>query len=204
MVKPSQRKKWEHYVSQNYFWLNETMAIQETWNGYYGAIGYDWERKDIIWGDSGEIEANASYVTILSGDRRYRILKHTHTQHFSFSLFLIIQPTDGSSVANVPIASRGKWSKVLDDFYLLATNRTIIFLCLSESIQEHPYNWDWLSTTPDYSESLFASINGHKTVMSAPYLIPILDRKYIELDQKKFLSVGKLGFSLYPIFFICC
>jgi hypothetical protein len=63
IVKPSQRKKWEHYVSQNYFWLNETMAIQETWNGYYGPIGYAWERKDIIWGDSGDIEANASYVS---------------------------------------------------------------------------------------------------------------------------------------------
>jgi hypothetical protein len=63
IVKPSQRKKWEHYVSQNYFWLNETMAIQETWNGYYGPIGYDWVKKDIIWGDSGDIEANASYVS---------------------------------------------------------------------------------------------------------------------------------------------
>jgi hypothetical protein len=87
IVKPSQRKKWEHYVSQNYFWLNETMAIQETWNGYYGPIGYDWVRKDIIWGDSGDIEANTSYVftivfTILSGDRVYRIIEDIHTQHF--------------------------------------------------------------------------------------------------------------------------
>jgi hypothetical protein len=63
MVKPSQRKKWEHYVSQNYFWLNETMAIQETWDGYYGPIGYDFVKKDIIWSDIGEIEANASYVS---------------------------------------------------------------------------------------------------------------------------------------------
>jgi hypothetical protein len=75
-------------------------------------------------------------------------------------------------MANVPRASRSKWSKVLDDVYMLATNRTIIFLCLSESIQAYPYNWDWLSVSQIYAESLFATINGHKTVMSAPYLIP--------------------------------
>jgi hypothetical protein len=45
IVKPSQRKKWEHYISQNCFWLNESMAVQETWDGYYGPIGYDWKEK---------------------------------------------------------------------------------------------------------------------------------------------------------------
>jgi hypothetical protein len=62
IVKPSQRKKWEHYVSQNYFWLNETMAIQDTWDGYYGPIGYDWKEKNIIWGDNGEVKANVRLV----------------------------------------------------------------------------------------------------------------------------------------------
>jgi hypothetical protein len=63
IVKPSQRKKWEHYVSQNYFWLNETMAIQDTWDGYYGPIGYDWKEKNIIWGDNGEVKANVRLVS---------------------------------------------------------------------------------------------------------------------------------------------
>jgi hypothetical protein len=63
MVKPIQRKKWEHYVSRSIFWLNETMAIQENWDGYYGPIGYNWEINDYIWGDSGDIEANVRYVS---------------------------------------------------------------------------------------------------------------------------------------------
>jgi hypothetical protein len=63
IVKPSQRKKWEHYVSQNYFWLNETMAIQETWDEYYGPIRYDWKEKNIIWGDNGDVEANVRLVS---------------------------------------------------------------------------------------------------------------------------------------------
>jgi hypothetical protein len=67
IVKPSQRKKWEHYVSQNYFWLNETMAIQETWDGYYGPIGYDWKEKNIIWGDNGDVKANVRLVSPSTG-----------------------------------------------------------------------------------------------------------------------------------------
>jgi hypothetical protein len=67
IVKPSQRKKWEHYVSQNYFWLNETMAIQDTWDGYYGPIGYDWKEKNIIWGDNGDVEANVRLVSPSTG-----------------------------------------------------------------------------------------------------------------------------------------
>jgi hypothetical protein len=42
--------------------LNKTMAIEETCDGYYGPIGYDWKEKNIIWGDNGDIEANARYV----------------------------------------------------------------------------------------------------------------------------------------------
>jgi hypothetical protein len=63
IVKPSQRKKWEHYVSQNCFWLNESMAVQETWDGYYGPIGYDWSENSFIWGDNGDVEANVRLVS---------------------------------------------------------------------------------------------------------------------------------------------
>jgi hypothetical protein len=85
IVKPIQRKKWEHYVSHNYFWLNETMAIQENWDGFYGPIGYNWERNDVIWGDSGDIEANVRYVSQAGGGDSLTIesLEHTCTQHFS-------------------------------------------------------------------------------------------------------------------------
>jgi hypothetical protein len=62
IVKPSQRKRWEHFVSQNYFMLNETMAIQESWDGYFGSISYDWETNDIIYGDNGDIEGNTRLV----------------------------------------------------------------------------------------------------------------------------------------------
>jgi hypothetical protein len=62
-VKPSERKKWEHYVSQNYFWLNETMALQETWDGYYGPIAYNWEYSETVWSDYGDVEANVRLVS---------------------------------------------------------------------------------------------------------------------------------------------
>jgi hypothetical protein len=62
IVKPSQRKRWEHFVSQNYFMLNETMAIQEYWDGYFGSISYNWETNDIIYGDNGDIEGNTRSV----------------------------------------------------------------------------------------------------------------------------------------------
>jgi hypothetical protein len=63
IVKPSQRKKWEQYLTQNYFWLNETMAIQEKWDGYYGRIAYNWKKNDIIYGDDGDLEANVRLVS---------------------------------------------------------------------------------------------------------------------------------------------
>jgi hypothetical protein len=63
IVKPSQRKKWEQYLTKNYFWLNETMAIQENWDGYYGRIAYNWKKNEIIYGDDGDLEANVRLVS---------------------------------------------------------------------------------------------------------------------------------------------
>jgi hypothetical protein len=63
LVEPNQRKKWESYVGQNTNWLNESMAIQEAWDGYYGPIAYNWETKDVIWSDDGDVEANVRLVS---------------------------------------------------------------------------------------------------------------------------------------------
>ena len=36
IVKPYQRKRWETYSIQNDEWVNQSINIQETWDGYYG------------------------------------------------------------------------------------------------------------------------------------------------------------------------
>jgi hypothetical protein len=63
LVQPQKRAEWEEYVSQNNAWVNETMKLQETWDGYNGIINYNWTARDIIYGDDGDIDANVRYVS---------------------------------------------------------------------------------------------------------------------------------------------
>ena len=58
IVYPHQRNKWEEYSTQNDEWVNQSIAVQETWDGYYGPIVYDWEPYGTIHGDVGDIESN--------------------------------------------------------------------------------------------------------------------------------------------------
>jgi hypothetical protein len=62
IVKPSQREQWEAYSIQNDAWVNQSISIQETWDGYYGPIVYDWEQYGTIHGDFGDIESNVRYA----------------------------------------------------------------------------------------------------------------------------------------------
>lgn len=46
VVTPANRRKWEAYSLNNDYWVNESLAIQETWEGYYGPpidSLYGWE-----------------------------------------------------------------------------------------------------------------------------------------------------------------
>ena len=62
IVKPYQRKRWETYSIQNDEWVNQSMRIQETWNGYYGPINYDWVPYGTVHGDYADIESNVRYA----------------------------------------------------------------------------------------------------------------------------------------------
>jgi hypothetical protein len=58
IVYPEKRKEWEEYSLLHQGWVNESMVIQETWEGYYGPIIYDWKPHVTIHGDNGDIEKN--------------------------------------------------------------------------------------------------------------------------------------------------
>jgi hypothetical protein len=58
IVYPHQRKDWEAYSIKNDEWVNQSITIQESWDGYYGPIVYDWEEYGTIHGDLGDIEPN--------------------------------------------------------------------------------------------------------------------------------------------------
>jgi hypothetical protein len=58
IIYPEKRIEWEEYSLLHHGWVNQSMAIQETWNGYYGPIIYDWAPYVTIHGDNGDIETN--------------------------------------------------------------------------------------------------------------------------------------------------
>jgi hypothetical protein len=62
IVYPEKRKEWEEYSILHDDWVNQSMAIQETWNGYYGPIIYDWEPRGTIHAIPDDIEANVRYA----------------------------------------------------------------------------------------------------------------------------------------------
>jgi hypothetical protein len=43
IVHPNERVQWEKYSVWHDYWVNQSMAVQETWDGYYGPVIYDWE-----------------------------------------------------------------------------------------------------------------------------------------------------------------
>ena len=61
IVTPSEKRKWEQYALQNDHWVNESLALQEVWDGYYGNITYDWARSDTIYSSFGVIDDNVRY-----------------------------------------------------------------------------------------------------------------------------------------------
>jgi hypothetical protein len=58
IVYPANRSQWEEYAYKNNGWVNQSIEIQATWNGYYGPIKYDWPTRSTIRGDFGDIDAN--------------------------------------------------------------------------------------------------------------------------------------------------
>jgi hypothetical protein len=62
VVTPEQRKKWEEYSFENQFWVNESMAFQETWKKYSGPIIYDWTPDPVIHGIFENEPYNLRYV----------------------------------------------------------------------------------------------------------------------------------------------
>ena len=62
IVKPELRDAWEAYSIQNDEWVNQSIAIEDNWDRFYGPIVYDWEKYGTIYGDFGDIESNVRYV----------------------------------------------------------------------------------------------------------------------------------------------
>jgi hypothetical protein len=63
IVYPEKRKEWEEYSLKNDQWVNQSIALQETWSGFHGKIEYSWEPRGVIYDDDGEIEANTRHGT---------------------------------------------------------------------------------------------------------------------------------------------
>jgi hypothetical protein len=62
LVTAEQRKDWEAYALSHDDWVNESMAVQETWDGYYGPVVYDWKPTPTIHNDLGEIPINSRFA----------------------------------------------------------------------------------------------------------------------------------------------
>jgi hypothetical protein len=42
LVQTKQRLDWEEYTSQNDYWVNESLHLQQTWDGFYGPSIQEW------------------------------------------------------------------------------------------------------------------------------------------------------------------
>jgi hypothetical protein len=108
IVTPSQKEAWEEYAYQHDDWVNESLALQEVWDGYHGNISYDWPRSESIYDNFDIVYPNVRYVFFcLKLLRREAFLC---IQHFSveFVSNVISQSNDASSMANVSGPSRSK------------------------------------------------------------------------------------------------
>lgn len=63
VVTPGQRLAWEEYSLQNDRWVNESVAIQETWKDYHGPLIYDWEPNAVMHDDFDDLQYNLRYET---------------------------------------------------------------------------------------------------------------------------------------------
>jgi hypothetical protein len=58
IVTPEQRSEWETYTVQNDGWINQGMAVQEAWDGYYGPVIYNGIQLGTVHGDFDDIPLN--------------------------------------------------------------------------------------------------------------------------------------------------
>jgi hypothetical protein len=58
IVTPKQRADWEAYSVAHDGWVNENMAIQESWGKYNGPVAYNGLPNPTVHGDAGDIEQN--------------------------------------------------------------------------------------------------------------------------------------------------
>jgi hypothetical protein len=58
IVTQRDRKRWESYSHSHDQWVDESMAVQEEWDGYNGPIIHGGARNDIIHSDFGNIPDN--------------------------------------------------------------------------------------------------------------------------------------------------
>jgi hypothetical protein len=102
LVQPWQKADWEEYTVENKYWLNETMKLQETWDGFHSPIIYNWTSSDVIYTDSGDLENNVRYVHFLSE-------RLTITRFFQHPCVFVLQtqPSYCAIVAILSTPSRG-------------------------------------------------------------------------------------------------
>jgi hypothetical protein len=86
IVTPENRARYEAFTAANDYWVNEGMAVQETWEGFYGPVVYNGTFDNgIIHGDFDVIPANIRYET--SNDVRHRVVLSTLFMQFSLLRF---------------------------------------------------------------------------------------------------------------------
>jgi hypothetical protein len=82
IVAPSQKQQWEEYAYQHDGWVNESLALQEVWDGYRGNVSYDWARSESVYDNYDIVYPNVRYDW-LDGDLR-QILCRPLTNYFLF------------------------------------------------------------------------------------------------------------------------
>jgi hypothetical protein len=60
IVTTDQREEWEEYSVTHDSWVNETIAVQDAWDQYYGPVVYDWKPNRVIFDDNGDIPYDES------------------------------------------------------------------------------------------------------------------------------------------------
>jgi hypothetical protein len=60
VVTPDEREKWEKFSVEKHHWINESMAVQAKWEGYYGPEEYSKDYWPVIHGDFEDIPRNTT------------------------------------------------------------------------------------------------------------------------------------------------
>ena len=81
IVDPSLKTQWEEYAVQNDDWVNETLQIQNVWDGYHGEKTYGWKKVDHIMSLNFEQDQNIRYVCIFVPVRIYYVNDSILTRH---------------------------------------------------------------------------------------------------------------------------